>query len=113
MTLIMTPTKQAHAKKLAELGFMHRDIACCLSVSEATISCNLKTMSTMADAYQRAPVPGRPCKFNDWDIRQAIQAIESGFASDAADLKRKLFPNVSYTTVKKYLVKAGYHEFIC
>jgi predicted transcriptional regulator len=68
MTLIMTPTKRACAKELAELGFVHRDIACCLGISEATISCNLKTMSTIADAYQRAPVPGRPHKLNDWDI---------------------------------------------
>jgi IS30 family transposase len=72
MTLIMTPTKRARAKELAELGFVHRDIACHLSVSEATISRNLKTMSTMADAYQRAPVPGCPHKLNDRDIRRAI-----------------------------------------
>jgi hypothetical protein len=65
MTLIMIPTKQACTKELAELGFVHRDIACCLDVSEATISHNLKTMSTMADAYQRAPVPGHPHKLND------------------------------------------------
>jgi predicted transcriptional regulator len=69
MTLIMTPIKQAHVKELAELGFVHRDIACHLGVSEATISRNLKTMSTMADAYQRAPVPGCPRKLNDQDIR--------------------------------------------
>jgi hypothetical protein len=109
----MTPIKQACAKKLAELGFVHRDIACHLSVSEATISCNLKTMSSIADAYQRAPVPGHSCKLNDWNICQAIQAIKFGFASNAVDLKHKLFPNVSYTTVKKYFVKASCHGFIC
>jgi hypothetical protein len=44
---------------------------------------------------------------------EQFKLIESSFASDAADLKCKLFPNVSYTTVKEYLVKAGYHGFIC
>jgi predicted transcriptional regulator len=65
MTLIITPTKQAYTKELAELGFVHRDIACHLGISEATISYNLKTISTMADAYQRAPVSGHPRKLND------------------------------------------------
>jgi predicted transcriptional regulator len=72
MILIMTPTKRACAKELAKLGFVHRDIACCLGVSEATISRNLKTMSTMADAYQRAPVPGHLRKLNDQNICRAI-----------------------------------------
>jgi predicted transcriptional regulator len=65
MALIMTPTKRAYAKELAKLGFMHRDIACYLGISEATISCNLKTMSTIADAYQRAPVSDRLHKLNN------------------------------------------------
>jgi hypothetical protein len=113
MTLIMTPIKQAHAKELAKLNFVHRDITYYLSVSEAIIRCNLKTMSNIADAYQRAPVSGCSHKLNDQDIFLAIQAIESGFTFNAADLKCKLFPNVSYTTAKEYLVKAGYHGFIC
>ena len=69
-------------------------------------------MAGPKDAYYRAHVPGRPRKMTEWDMRQATRALESEFASDAADLQRKLFPRVGYSTVKRYLVKAGYHGFI-
>lgn len=65
-------------------------------------------MEVHPDPYYKKPIPGRPRKMDERDVRQATRAIVSGFASDATDLHRKMFPDVCPTIIRFRLTEAGF-----
>ncbi|KAI0783323.1 hypothetical protein C8Q75DRAFT_690619, partial [Abortiporus biennis] len=62
-----------------------------------------------SDIFYQSPCLGHPQVLDDRDLYQAACAIMSGFASDATNLKCKLFLKVSIQSVQRGLSRISMH----
>ncbi|KAH6906659.1 hypothetical protein BKA70DRAFT_1105502, partial [Coprinopsis sp. MPI-PUGE-AT-0042] len=69
----------------------------------------LERQGSNPDFYAKAPKPGRPRLISPRDERLAERMITSSRVSDATNVKRKLFPHISASTVRRMFSRIGMH----
>ncbi|KAL1942278.1 hypothetical protein VTO73DRAFT_6342 [Trametes versicolor] len=105
----LTPTKKAKLWTMYENGRKTGDIAAELGYHPSTIRRNYAKLQENLDFYTKPTRTGRPRILSPRSLRHAEMLIKSGKARDAADIKRSLFPQAGYSTVRRNLAEIGYH----
>ena len=111
--VVCTPTKKAYIwRQRQKYGKKFNDIAEDLKIDRSVVSRNYRKMEKEGpnpNFYAKAKKPGRPRKISCHGERQAERLIKSSRASDATDVKRKIFPNASACTVCRMFTRIGMH----
>lgn len=105
--VLCTPTKKRAIELLHDRGQTFTEIGQTLGIHRTTVARNWKKICTTHAYYATKPKTGCPKLLTPHCIRQAARAVTSGQASDACDVKRILFPNVSIWTVRRALCSVG------
>lgn len=105
--VLCTPTKKARIVLYREQGKSFTDIGHILGIDRRTVARNWACVHDTHDYYAMKSKSGRPKRLDCRALRRAARAITSGFARDATDLQRRMFPDVSARTVRRELCSIG------
>ena len=104
----LTPTKRARVCMLRDLDDeTFESIGSLMGIDQSTASRTYRKYGQKYNFYDEPKRTGRPKKFTAADRRKAVKMIDSGAATDATDLQRRAFPDVTPRTVRGALIKAG------
>lgn len=107
-----TPTRRARLLEYKLSGMSNSEAAEKLGFSRSTASRLFRTLLKTRDPYYIKPKTGRPPKILDAETRIGARMLASGEARDAADLRRKQFPHVDTSTVRRHLRKHGLEAYV-
>ena len=88
-------------------GLTFQEIGDKLGLHCSIVSQNHQKMLLNPDPHQKIPAPGHPAKMTPRKLCCAAQAITSGTAVDAMDVKHQYFLEISVCTVQEQLSDIG------
>lgn len=107
-TMVYTsPTKKCRIVEWDKRGMTHKDIATQLKIHRTTVLRVIKRFIDYPDYYHIQPKTGRPRLLNDRDARVAARMIARTEASNAVEVQKKAFKDVSPRTVQRALFSQG------
>ena len=107
-----TPTRKARVLDYKLSGLSNREVAEKLGLSRSTVSRLFQILKETRDPYLVKAKSGRPRKISAPETRIAARLMASGDARDAADLKRKHFPHINVSTVRRQLRRHGLGSYV-
>ena len=108
-----SPSKVSHVVELCSLSFSHENIGARTSIHHTTVARILKRFEKNPNPYFVRPKSGCPRKLDEWDVRVGARMLVKMEVSNATELAKTAFSDVSCQTVARALKEHGLICHVC